>query len=367
MSANENFGFQSTKAYRKTNEYAEASRHHRRGILKLIFSLIAIAVPAFYFAVAVQLEHRFLPLWSVTIGFYIFMFGLVGAAIIIPLFFRILQCPFTYWKLFLGIAASLGFGYLIQMLVLHLLSLDPSANQLLAAEIIAGVQALTCTVFAVLGVNRNLWSQTHDKKRKKEVRYAYQRFEMATAADPVDIMSVQSLAESDYSFAVEYMKKKSATEALYTLAKQGAAAGSIPQDEYRKLILAAAANGSLDAAVDCATSIYIAKSESELIKMSTGDKTYAKSLLTMLEEEAETNTSIRPLAAILRSRLRSSMILTSDDVNQNMANLVKSSEEMKELVATCASNKTVVKEAKRALDFAEEAIQRLLQYQNSER
>ena len=352
-----------SKAYRSTEEYVAAGRHHRRGFIRLLLSIVAIVVPFLYFAAAARVEQRFYPGGELTIGFYVFMLGIVGAAVVIPLVIRLLQCPFTYWKLFLGIVVSLGFGYLASILLFRWTSIESDA--LLTGKIIAAVQMVVCTAFVVVGVNRNLWSQMHDSKQKKEIMYAYQRFELATSQDPVDILTVHTLAESDYTFAVKYMNEKVAADALYRTSKDGFAAGSIPADEYGDLVRAAAENGSRDAAVECATD-YVKRTESDLVKMSAGDKTHATAIYKVLEKAAAEDETLRPITAILLARLRSSMILTGESTEENTAMLLESTQALKELVEGGKLTGELAGAANTALGYAEEAVQRSIQYQNPE-
>lgn len=349
------------KGYRKTDEYLLANSRLRKSKAQLFFSLIAIFIPFLYFSAVVQFEHHFYPIWSLHIGFYIFILGIAGACAVIPLFFRILQCPFNFKKLFFGIVISTAFGFIGSLIVFRVMKLE--TDELLMAMIISAAEALVCTIFAVIGANRNLWVNVKNRSAKKEVVQAYRRYVSSVTSDPVDIIAIYALAQSDYSFAKNYMKDSNALNAFLGTARQNLATGKISVEEYREFIRYLANNGVREAEIDCAT-YYIRLSENDLIRMNLDNKTTAISLINRLHgyAEAENDFNIRSIWLILRAHLQSSMIISEDDPEKNLEKLLESSTSLKDIISNVPDDSEISTFAKTTLQDIEVAIHRSLLY-----
>ena len=318
----------------------------------MFISVLSIIVPIAYYAALVWFEKKFYPEWSFDIGFYIFVFGLAAAAVVIPLLFKILRCPFTYWKLFLGISLSLAFGYLASFIVFHYMKLED--DPILMSEIIYALQVLVCTVFAVIGVNRNMWECLKNRGKKKEVVQTYRRYESAISSEPVDILTVFAISQSDYGFASDYMKKEGSAALLYEAAKQSYAGEKISEEEYNKLIRAAAAGGVGKAAKDCAKS-YIRLEESDLMKLSIDEKPIAIGVLETLENEAKTDPEANLISKVLKARLQSSMVLYEANNEKYVEQLTENTALLKEVIES-TRNEELINAAEKALELTEATI-----------
>lgn len=348
-----------SKAYRKSDEYILAKTRHRRSSWALFFSLFAIVIPFLYFAAVYQFEHHFYPLWNYHISIFIFVLGLFVASVLIPLLLHILECPFSYKKLFLGIVISLAFGYIGSLVVFRYTKIE--SDPLLLAEIICAVQAIVCTVFAVIGVNQNLWTNVRNHAAKKEVVQAYRRFEASVNSDPVNIVAVYALAQSDYGFAKDYMKNPGALYTLLASARQEYASGKMSTEDFREFLRFAAEGGIKDAEIDCAR-YYVSLSENDLLRLSLVHKDTAVSLVNRLHgyAEAENDSVARSLWIILRARLQSSMILSEPTSDKNLEKLLESSTLLKELLENNPENSETAMFAKAALENVDVTIHRAL-------